>query len=82
MKRERRVFAHPGFLVLLCAVGLFLFYWPFLLYPREWRQPHTAIYLFVAWVVVIALISLVSRAVRPSSEREEPWPTRRSDQGE
>ena len=76
MKRRRRLLAHPGFLALLLGLGALLFYWPFLQFARDWPQPHTAVYFFLAWGLFIFITLLVSRSLRPRDGREPRLPPR------
>jgi hypothetical protein len=72
MARAREIFRRPAFQWVLFLGGLVLFYWPFLAYGEQWPQPFTYVYLLTVWALLVLVLFLQSRALRPRLPRNTP----------
>lgn len=64
--RLRRMFAQPGFAVLLAVLGLIAINWPFLALAHAAGELAVFGYLFGVWALMVLLAFLISRAVTDS----------------
>lgn len=82
--RLRRMFAQPGFAVLVAALGLVALNWPFLQLARAAGEAAAFAYLFGVWGAIIAVAFLISRALAddPADAGGEPLPGRDEGPGD
>ncbi len=79
MKKFMHLLGEPGIQVLLFCLGMVLLNWPFLGSVGLERPAVIFCYLFGVWIALIAVLFLVTRACKASSNEEDSetgeWPT-------
>jgi hypothetical protein len=69
MERIKDLLRQSEFHLIFFFMCIVLFSWPLVSFSSIERLASMFIYLFVSWTLVILLQLLVSRAIRPGSER-------------
>jgi hypothetical protein len=71
MNSLKNLLGRSEFHIVLFHVCLILFGWPVVAFQDLGRLKAMFVYLFIAWVVVIFMLYLISRSVEVSSAPEE-----------